>query len=85
MAAILKQQVTAVSTNPTKFHKEEAMNQQLTMMSIQATANQKYDAVVPPSTTPQRIVDAFVGTSTVCSSAIVLGSLLILYGLLENH
>lgn len=61
------------------------MNTQLHMMSAQATANTKYDPPVPQPITKQVTKESFSGgPNTITSALLVVGGLLIVYGLVSK-
>jgi hypothetical protein len=61
------------------------MNTQLHMMTAQATANTKYDPPVPQPITKQVIKETFISDSnTMSSTLLVIGGLLIVYGLVSK-
>ena len=61
------------------------MNTQLHMMTAQSTANTKYDPPVPQPITKQVIKESFISDSNTMSSALlVVGGLLIVYGLVSK-
>jgi hypothetical protein len=72
--------------NPTKRQMNDT-NIQLTMMTAQAAANSKYDPPVPHPITKQVTIEKFYGGSScdsVSSILLVVGSLLIVYGLIAK-
>lgn len=83
-SGIIKQQLATVCTNPTdpQCAKSLETSKNLTILHATAQANQKFDPAQLAPETPLKIVQAFQGSHTVCTSVSVLGALFILYGLL---
>ena len=70
--------------NPTKRQMNDT-NTRLTMLSAQSAANTKYDPPVPHPITKAVTIEKFCsGASPVSSTLLVIGGLMIVYGLVSK-
>ena len=70
-------------SNTTSQHMNN-MNTQLTMMSVQSSADTKYDPPVPKYATPQVQLEGFCEKESIVESIFVAGLLFIVYGLISK-
>jgi hypothetical protein len=71
--------------NNTTTNNLNQMNTALTMMSVQSTADAKYDPPVPTPAAPSQIIQGFCSDdTTVSESMFIIGLLCIVYGIVAK-